>query len=303
MHLLRTTVIATLAVVVVTAADTAASLEKEIASIAASSDGRVGAAAVLLETHERVALRGDERFPMQSVFKLPVALKALHDVDTGVLSLQRPVTIAKADLLTGGLHPIAEEFPDGGTFSVEELLRRMVANSDNTAVEAILKLIGGPPAVTARLRELGITGIRVDRGEREMGRDIHARGGLARYARDPRDTATPNAAADLMIETLKGGGLSNAGSNRLRPWLTATETGSARLTGQLPKGVPVAHKTGTGPDIGGANPATDDIGMMLLPGGRHLAVAVFVAQSRQPLDAREAIIARIAKAAYDHWSK
>ncbi len=295
---------AMLAVVTLTAAPAdLPSLQKAFESIAASGDGRVGAAATLLETHEHVAVRGDERFPMQSVFKLPVALTALRLVDAGTLSLSQQVTIAKADLLNGGLHPIAEEFPNGGTFSVETLLQRMVANSDNTAVEAILKLIGGPPAVTARLRELGINGIRVDRGEREMGRDINARGGLERYASDPRDTATPNAAVDLMIETLKGGGLSGALSGKLRPWLTDTETGPGAAEGSAAEGVPVAHKTGTGPDINGVNPATNDIGVILLPGGRHLAIAVFVATSRQPLEAREAIIARIAKAAYDYWSK
>jgi beta-lactamase class A len=303
-RMIRAIAPAILAAVTLTAAPAdLSSLQKEFESIAASGDGRVGAAATLLETHEHVAVRGDERFPMQSVFKLPVALAALRLVDAGTLSLAQQVTIAKADLLNGGLHPIAEEFPNGGTFSVETLLRRMVANSDNTAVEAILKVIGGPPAVTARLRELGITGVRVDRGEREMGRDLSAPGGLERYAGDPRDTATPNAAVDLMIETLKGGGLSHINSNRLRPWLTDTETGPARIKGQLPRGTPVAHKTGTGPDINGVNPATNDIGVILLPDGRHLAIAVFVATSRQPLEAREAIIARLAKAAYDYCAQ
>lgn len=285
------------------AAAVPSALEKEIAAIAASLDGRVGAAAMLVETGERVAVHGSERFPMQSVFKLPVGLWVLHEVDAGRVKLETRVTLERKDLLDGGLNPIATEFPDGGTFTIEELLHRMVANSDNTAVEALLKLTGGPPAVTKRLRVLGVGGIRVDRGEREIGRDLTGPGSFERYERDPRDTATPNAAVDLLVKVLQGGDLATASQARLRTWMTDTATGPMRIKALLPPGTPVAHKTGTGPDRDGVNTCTNDIGLILLPGGRHLAVAVFTARSRQPLDVREATIARIAKAAYDHWAR
>jgi beta-lactamase class A len=279
------------------------SLEAQIAAIAALDDGRVGAAAVLLETHERVAIRGDEHFPMQSVFKLPAALCVLHEADEGRVKLDAPIALMAADLLGGGYNPIATEFPNGVTLTVEELLQRMVANSDNTAADALLKLVGGPSSVTKRLRELGITDIRVDRTERQLALDLTGPGALERYERDPRDTATPNAAVDLMIKVLTGGGLSPANQGRLRKWLTESPTGASRIKGLLPSGTPVAHKMGTGPDRDGVNAATNDVGLVILPGGRHMAIAVFIAGSRQPLEAREAIIARITKAAYDYWTR
>jgi len=258
---------------------------------------------MLVETGERVSVRGGERLPMQSVFKLPVGLWALHEVDAGRLKLDAQVTLRREDLLDGGLDPIATAFPNGGTFSVEDLLRRMVSNSDNTAVEAILKMTGGPPAVTRWLRALGVAGIRVDRGERQMGHDLTGPGSLERYERDPRDTATPDAAVELLVKVLGGANLEDASQARLRTWMTDTPTGPMRIKALLPPGTPVAHKTGTGPDRGGVNAATNDIGLIALPGGRHLAVAVFIAESRQPLEAREAVIARIAKAAFQHWTK
>ena len=224
-------------------------------------------------------------------------------MDAGRVQLDRKVTLTPADLLDGGLDPIATEFPRGATLTVEDLLRRMVANSDNTAVEALLALTGGPAAVTRRLRDLGITGVRVDRGERQLARDLTGRGALERYARDPRDTATPDAAVDLLVRVLGGGDLLPASQQRLRTWMTETSTGLQRIKGLLPAGTPVAHKTGTGPDRDGVNAATNDIGLILLPGGRHVALAVFIASSRLPLEAREAIIARVAKAAFDHWSR
>jgi hypothetical protein len=45
--------------------------------------------------------------------------------------------------------------------------------------------------------------------------------------------------------------------------------------------------------------ATNDIGIITLPDGRHLAVAAFVSDSAANDDTRDAIIARLAKAAWD----
>jgi beta-lactamase class A len=277
-------------------------LQKQVSAIAASDGGRVGAAALLIETGERIAVRGGERFPMQSVFKLPVALQVLHEVDAGRAKLDMPVTLGLADLRPGGYNPIATEFPGGVTLTIEDLLRPVVSGSDNTAVDALMKRTGGPAAVTKRLRDLGIADIRVDRSEQELARALTGRGALERYERDPRDTATPDAAVDLLVKVLGGGDLLPPSQQRLRTWMTESPTGSKRLKGLLPAGTPVAHKMGTGPDREGVNAATNDIGLILLPGGRHMAVAVFIAKSRQSLDEREAIIARIAKAAYDYWT-
>lgn len=289
----------------------ASSLARQFAAIAKPAGGRVGAAALLVETGERAALRGDERFPMQSVFKLPVALHVLHEVDAGRVQLSREIVLTKADLRgAGGIDPIATRWPEGVTLSVEELLRRMVANSDNTAVDALMTLAGGPAAVTHRLTELGVRGIRVDRGERELAIDLSGptpakqRAAFSRYARDLRDTAAPNAAVDLLAKIARGEAqLAPASHDRLLKWMTETPTGPARLKSRLPAATVVAHKTATGPDVAGINSVTNDIGLITLPTGRHLAVAVFVATSSKPIETREAAIAQIAKAAYDYWAK
>ena len=287
------------------------SLARQFGDIAKPAGGRVGAAALLVETGERASLRGDERFPMQSVFKLPVALHVLHEVDAGRVLLSGEVALTKADMRgTGGVDPIAGRWPDGVTLTVEDLTRRMVSNSDNTVVDALMALSGGPVAVTRRLKDLGILGIRVDRGERELARDLSAptpakqRSAFARYAHDLRDTAAPDAAVDLLAKVARGEDqLSLANHERLLRWMIETETPASRLKGRLPAGTVVAHKTGTGPDVAGINSVTNDIGLITLPNGRHIAVAVFVATSSKPLAVREDTIALIAKAAYDYWVK
>ena len=59
------------------------------------------------------------------------------------------------------------------------------------------------------------------------------------------------------------------------------------------------HKTGSSGTRDGVTFATNDIGLITLPDGRRLAIAIFVSDSRADDDARDAVIARIAKAAYD----
>jgi beta-lactamase class A len=69
----------------------------------------------------------------------------------------------------------------------------------------------------------------------------------------------------------------------------------------LPESAEVAHKTGTSGTVRGFTAATNDVGIVKLPDGRHLAIAVFVSDSRAPIEGREGAIARIARAAWD-WA-
>jgi beta-lactamase class A len=85
--------------------------------------------------------------------------------------------------------------------------------------------------------------------------------------------------------------------------MTQTPTGLQRIKGLLPDGAVVAHKTGTSLTVDGVTAATNDVGLVTLPNGRHLAISVFVSDSRANKAVREEVIAKVAKAAWDEWSK
>lgn len=78
--------------------------------------------------------------------------------------------------------------------------------------------------------------------------------------------------------------------------------GPKRLKELLPATTAVADKTGTDATRNGLTAATNDIGIITLPDGRHLAIAVLVKDSAADEATREATIARIARAAFDRWS-
>jgi beta-lactamase class A len=84
----------------------------------------------------------------------------------------------------------------------------------------------------------------------------------------------------------------------LREIMTAPPE-KTRIGAKLPSGTNVAHKSGTSDVDNGLAHATNDIGLITLPDGRKLAVAVFVTDSHADEATRLRVIGEIGKAAYD----
>jgi len=267
-------------------------LAGDLDRIAREVDGTLGAAVRVVETGETVVVNGDGHFPMQSVYKAPIGMAVLHEVDAGRLSLDGPIRVEAADLVPSGMHsPLRDAHPRGGVdVPLRELLRLSVEESDGTASDVLLRLLGGKAKAQAYLSSLGIEGIRIETTEGEMGRD---------YQAQYRSWAMPAAAVDWLTALQQGKGLSPASRGLLLGWMTATKTFPTRLKGRLPAGTEVAHKTGSSGSRNGVSAATNDIGIITLPDGPHLAVAVFLRDSKANEKARDAAIARVARAAWD----
>ncbi len=249
-----------------------------------------------LATGWSAGVEADAPRPMMSVFKAPMAAAILAKVDAGALSLDRKVTIRKEDL-RGGPTVVADQFKgEPLTFTVRELLGYAVSQSDNTATDALLPLIGGPPAVTAFIRGKGVEGFRLDRDEGALGADIR-RLGAEGFMADPRDTMTPRAAGAFLRRLAAGELLSPASTELLLDLMRKTTTGPQRIRVGMPAGSELAHKTGGSGMVGKVAIATNDIGLVTTPDGRRLAVAVFLSGSPASDEDRDALIAEAARIA------
>jgi len=301
----------------------AAALEEEFARIASSSDGTVGVAAVHLGTGESAYLNPGEPYPMASTYKVAIAAKLLQRVDAGELALDQMVEIKGSDLSPGSGMMSQRLTKPGVALSVANLLDLMLVISDNSATDKCLELAGGKDAVNARLAELGVRGVRVDRSTRQLigdylgikklppresssleefaklneaNSDNHRERAAKKFAKDPKDTATPEGMARLLQEIWAGDALSAQNTQLMKDTMTACNTGLLRIRGMLPPGTPVADKTGT---IGGA---TNDVGVITLPGNAgEVAIVVFVKDSERPVADREKVIAQVSRAAYDYF--
>jgi beta-lactamase class A len=268
-------------------------LEERIGQIAAEAKGHVGVAAVVLETNEEVSLNPHDHFPMQSVYKLPIGMAALRQVDEGKLKLDERVRVEKNDFVSQRQHsPIRDRNPKGVELSVAELLLYAVAESDGTASDVLLKLVGGAGAVSEYLKGIQVSELVVANSEKEIGGD---------WETQYRNWASPEGATALLRALHERRGLSQQSQALMLKILTESTPGPKRLKGLLPKGTAVAHKTGTSGAQGGMTAATNDIGLLTLPNGKHVAIAVFVSDSPADEETREAVIAKVARAVWDAW--
>lgn len=269
-------------------------LRVRMEEIARGAQGSVGAAALIVEGGEVSAFNGGQKFPMQSVYKLPIGMAVLRQVDTGALKLEQKVAVRRKDFVTAGQYsPIRDKNPRGVELTLRELLRFMISESDGTACDVLLRVLGGPDVVTKYLGELGVEGVVVATTEKEMGRDE-----TAQY----RNWATPEAMIALLRALQEGRGLSAESRKLLLDFMINSTRGPRRIKGMLPAGTIVAHKTGTSGTIRGLTRATNDVGLITLPDGRHLAVAVFVSDAKADEATREGVIAKVARAAWDCWA-
>jgi beta-lactamase class A len=290
-----------------------------------AAEGVVGVSIKHLETGATLAVNGDERFPMASTFKLPVLVELHALAAAGRLRWDETVAISSRDqhLGSGDITPIYD--PPGVTLSWRNLSNLMMMISDNSAADLCLAKATAA-SVNARMRSLGIEGIRVDRSCQElildfMGRDTAKLKDLARddlrealkrtpppqtlearfaaddrMAADPRDTATPNAMVALLERIWRGEAVDRSASNAMIDLLKRCRTGENRLRGLLPGSTEVAHKTGT---IGGV---VNDVGIVYLPqSAGHIAIAVMSKKTRAATETVERTLAHIARSAYDYF--
>jgi beta-lactamase class A len=183
-----------------------------------------------------------------------------------------------------------------------------------------VRLVGGTKQVNAILGKLQIRNIRVDRLEQQMQPDSVGlknfqpeladeqkykeavekipdsvkKAALQKYLTDPRDTATPEAMVDLLAKLNSNQLLSENSTALLLKIMTDSPTGQKRLKAGLPENWSIAHKTGTGADVLGIGTATNDVGIASSPDGKRVAIAVFIAGSKAPLEEREKVMSNIA---------
>jgi beta-lactamase class A len=267
------------------------SLHQQLATIATDARGQVFVACSLPGVALDCNLTPHGHPPMQSTFKLPLAVAVLQQVERGKLTLNQPIRFLPSDRYPGTYSPLQDTHPEANVdVPLHDLLQLSVGESDNTATDILLRILGGPQAVQESMNKLGVPAIHIRDRERGLHDDFQAQ-----Y----RNDAEPAAMVALLRMLADHSPLSPEHTALLNRWMTESSTGPHRIKGLLPAGTLVAHKTGTSGEHNGLAPATNDLGLITLPNGQRLALAIFVADAHADEATRDAVIARIAKAIYD----
>lgn len=270
-------------------------LIKQLEDIAKESKGKVGVSAVLIETGETVGINQNERFAMQSVVKLPISMAVMKQIEQGKLTREHKIVISKDELVPAMMRsPIRDKNPNGGEMTVEELIRFAISESDGTAADVLQRVAGDAKGVQAYIESLGIKDMQVKYTHKEFGRE---------WKLQYENSLTPKAAIALLTALYKAEGISKENRDLLLKFMTESNNPAGRIKGMLPQGTAVAHKTGTGGTRDGITSATNDIGIITLPNGNHIAIAVFVGDSSGDQQTREIAIAKITRTIFDKWNK
>jgi beta-lactamase class A len=251
----------------------------------------VGVSALHLESGRRASYRGGETFQMASVFKLPVAIAVLDAVEKGKLRLDQEAEIRAADRMEVG--PIYDAWKPGMRVTVARMVDVMLVDSDNTAADKLCELLGGPANVEKALVARGVGGVKVSLDEKGLGAAMKK--DLDAIERGSQNGTSPDAMAVLLARFFRGELLSRPSTDRILDSLRRCATSGRRFRAGLPKGAEIFDKTGT------MRISSNDVGIVTLPDGTHLVVAVF-ARGGKDGAAREGAIASVAKAAWEAFA-
>ncbi len=250
--------------------------KKPFEELESSSGGRLGLSTINTANNTRIEYRGEERFPFCSTGKVMVVSTILKQSENDPNLLRKQITYDQNQVDESGYAPITKQHLGSG-MRVGELCQAAMEYSDNTAMNLLLKLLGGPAAVTAFARTIPDESFRLDRWEPELNTAIPG---------DVRDTTTPNAMADSLKQLALGDFLALPQREQLQTWLKNNTTGDAKIRAGVPKGWVVGDKTGSG-----SYGTTNDIAVIWPPNCHPIVMVVYLTQKEKNAIKHDAVIA------------
>ena len=308
----------------------ATTLEQNIRGVLTRSGGIWGVSVRNIEANEFAEINADQRFPMASVFKVPVLVELYNQAHEGRISLDERVEWRDPSLYFGS--GILVNLGPGLRPTIRDLATLMVIVSDNAATDQICKRLGFD-RINARLHEFGIEHTRVDVGTRDL---ILGALGLAgnqyqnltvdelrtldrsklgaeikqnqkRFVDQCLNCGTPHEVTDL-FQKLVNGRLADAAATREMLEILSNQQFNERLPLWLPYDIRVDHKTGT---LLEPVWVVTDAGVIHLPGGKHIVISVFshgtemdlsAAETKAAISGAEERIAEIGKLVFDYFT-
>lgn len=223
------------------------------------------------------AVNAFQVMPAASVIKIPVMIEVFDQIKAGKISLNTQMTLEAGDV-DHGWGIIDNDPPGKYQYSVDRLLKLMIDNSDNTATNMLIRLVG-LQSINAEMQALGFTATTVPDYLRT---DDSVK---IRTLKTSGDDIT-----NMLIMMAHGTLIDYSSSKQMLDILLAQHE-NTYMPALLPKGVKIAHKTGTLFD------AVHDVGIVYLPS--HAYVIAIMTSSDQDLNYSKDLLRRISRAVYD----
>jgi beta-lactamase class A len=233
---------------------------------------------VALDSGEYSSLNADRALPAASTIKLPILIALFQDIDAKKIQLTDQLTIDKESIV-GEAGDLQEEKP-GTQVSVEVVLTKMIAVSDNTATNLLIRRLGGQAALNQRFRSWGLKTTSINNQLPDL---------------EGTNVTTARELASLMAAIQQGKIVSIPSRTEILRLMSNTKRNTMLPKG-LGEGAKIAHKTG---DIG---TLVADVGAIELPSGKIYIAAVLV---KRPYNdpAGPELVRQMSKVAYQHFNQ
>ena len=236
--------------------------------------------ACIMRDDSIIGINENERFAMHSVMKFPQALYVADYLSRKGLALDDTIVVDKADLMQDTWSPMLKRLEGKMAFSYAELLELSLVQSDNNACELLFKYCGKPQAVEKYIRRLGFPDINIRMTEEQMQKNP---------AKAIENSSTP-AEIVRLFEWFYYSKDDNPYLTFIWEVMANCSTGQKRIPAAIPADARLVHKTGTGFPSSNGVQDMNDAGIILMPDGSHVIIAVFAKHSPS-----EAVIANIAR--------
>ena len=225
-----------------------------------------------------VDLNAETPYPAASIIKLPVLVSLFKNTEIEAANLYDDMTLTEYYRSSGSGH--MQYQPAGTKYTVDNLAKVMMQDSDNTATNMLISKLGSTSAVNADIRKWGLQNTYIKTWLPDLsGTNTTSARDIAKILCNLDNPAFLNVNSRSYIYDY----MSHIRNNGLIPK-------------GLPEGTPFVHKTG---DIG---TMLGDAGIVHMPNGNRYAVVIMV---KRPHNSPQAVtyIQQASKIIYDHCIK
>jgi beta-lactamase class A len=253
-------------------------LQVQLSLMSTRAPGHVGVFVKDLTTGLGTGINESANMPAASTIKIPVMVEVFRQMAAGDFDLNRVVTLQSTDRDAGWGDLVFARA--GARYPVSRLLQLMIAESDNTATNMLIRLVGRAH-INRTMARLGLHQTR-----------------LADYIRSDGDIRSLRTSAlDMtnLLDSMAHDRLIDAWSSRAMIAILTGQHHNGLLPEPLPPGTQVAHKTGTLHDT------LNDVGIVYLNATPYI---IAVLTTHLPtLDAGRQFIRGVSRLAYDSLEK
>ncbi|MCL3837099.1 class A beta-lactamase [Aeromicrobium duanguangcaii] len=260
-----------------------AQVADRLAALEEQHDVKIGVSAVDAQG-KLVEYRADDRFGYASTVKVFAAATLLAEKTPQERA--KSVRWTQADIDAAGYSPVTSAHLER-RLTLDELAEGAVRDSDNTAMNLVLRSVGGAEAVEKFLRTLGDDRTQLDSYEPDLNTVTPGK---------PANTTTPAAFRAALRVVLEKNALEPQERRTLLDWMSGNSTGDALIRAGLPAEWKVADKSG------GSGGMRNDIGVVTGPGGQTVYLAVFTSTNDPEAEYDDVVVAEAARAVLAEYS-